>query len=138
VEAAPLRPIPSDAHAAPSTGSISSSGRAAPSPAKAIPENVIKLELGITVATMTDELRAGFKVADAVKGVLVTEVDTGSRAAERLFPGDVIEEVGAATVLSSDDVRRRLDESKQAGKRAVLVLVSDRLGKRRFVALPLE
>ena len=52
--------------------------------------------LGVTVATITEELRTRFELPEGSQGVVIVDVTEGSAAAkESLRPGDVIVEVGA-------------------------------------------
>ena len=77
-------------------------------------------------------------VAGAGKdGVVVTEVDPKSAAAERGFKeGDVILEVGGKTVASAGDVREALTTAKSDNKNSVLMRVRSG-GSSRFVAIPI-
>jgi serine protease Do len=74
--------------------------------------------------------------ADDGRGLVVTDVEAGSAAAERdIRPGDVIVAVNSVEVGSAQDVARALEEASQAGRRAVLVQIS-RDEANMFVALP--
>jgi serine protease Do len=77
-------------------------------------------------------------VAGAGKdGVVVTEVDPKSAAAERGFKeGDVILEVGGKAVASADDVRDAITAARGDNKNSVLMRVKSG-GSSRFVAVPL-
>ncbi len=71
--------------------------------------------------------------------MLVTRVDPNSNAADkRIQPGDVIVEVGQEAVNSPADVTRRIDQIKKDGRKSALLLVSNKEGEVRFVALSLE
>ena len=62
----------------------------APQPAPAV-----VTVLGMTLTTLTDELRAKYKVDPDIKGAVITEVASDGAAGEkRLEPGDVITEAG--------------------------------------------
>ena len=92
-------------------------------------------ELGVTVATLTDEMRERFELPGEVKGVVITEVAEGSTAGdENLRPGDVIVEVGQEEVNSPPEVAAKVNEAKSQDKKSVLLLI-DRGGDLRFVAL---
>ena len=69
-------------------------------------------------------------------GVVVTEVDPSSTAAERGFKsGDVILEAAGAQVSNAGDVRKAMSNAQSGGKRTVLLRV--RSGESsRFVTLP--
>jgi serine protease Do len=92
--------------------------------------------LGVTVATITDELRQRFELAESTtKGVVIVEVaEASSASSESLRPGDVIVEVGQEEVSSPAEVNAKVNAAKQENKKSVLLLI-DRQGDLRFVAL---
>ncbi|MEZ5930519.1 MAG: DegQ family serine endoprotease [Alphaproteobacteria bacterium] len=91
--------------------------------------------LGVTVATITDEMRERFELPGETKGVVITEVADGSTAGEEnLRPGDVIVEVGQEEVSSPPEVAAKVNEALSDDKKSVLLLI-DRGGDLRFVAL---
>jgi len=91
--------------------------------------------LGVTVATITDEMRERFELPGEAKGVVITEVSDGSTAGEEnLRPGDVIVEVGQEEVNSPPEVTAKVNEAVSGDKKSVLLLI-DRAGDLRFVAL---
>ena len=91
--------------------------------------------LGVTVASITDEMRERFELPGEAKGVVITEVAEGSTAGEEnLRPGDVIVEVGQEEVNSPPEVAAKVNEAKDDDKKSVLLLI-DRGGDLRFVAL---
>ncbi|MGY6708351.1 MAG: Do family serine endopeptidase [Rhizobiaceae bacterium] len=76
--------------------------------------------------------------ADDGRGLVVTDVESGSAAAERdIRPGDIILAVNSVEVGSTQDVMRAVEEAYQAGRRAVLVQISRDEGN-MFVALPVS
>jgi serine protease Do len=84
-------------------------------------------------------LRSRYKIKDSVKGVIITNVDNASDAAEkRLSAGEVIVEVAQEAVNSAADVKKRVDQLKKDGKKSVLLLVSNADGELRFVALSVQ
>jgi len=88
-------------------------------------------KLGLTVAPANSVAGAG------KEGVVVTEVDPKSAAAERGFKeGDVILEVAGKTVASANDVRDAIAAAKNDNKNVVLMRVKSG-GQSRFVAIPL-
>ena len=97
--------------------------------------------LGMTVTSMTDELRQKFSIDPEINGAVVTEVTADSAAADkRLEPGDVITEAGEKAVTSAADISVSVEEAEKAGKNSVLLLVS-KAGKKaemRFIALKLK
>ena len=95
--------------------------------------------LGQDLATLSKDLRTRYKIKDSVKGVVVTNVDANSDAAEkRLSAGDVIVEVAQEAVSSGADIQKRVDQLKKDGKKSVLLLVSNGEGELRFVALSVQ
>jgi serine protease Do len=92
----------------------------------------------------TDEPKLGLTLAPAGSiagagkdGVVVTEVDPKSAAADRGFKeGDVILEVAGKSVASPGDVRDALASAKSDNKNSVLIRVRSG-GSSRFVAVPL-
>ena len=82
-------------------------------------------DLGLTVSPSEDG-----------KGLVVTDVDPDSDAAERgIQAGDVITAVNSKAVKGASDVTAAMDEAAKAGRKAVLVQVT-REDSNRFVALP--
>ncbi len=88
--------------------------------------------LGLSIAPASTTPGAG------KKGVVITEVDPDSRAAEKgLKAGDVILKVGGSEVSQPDDVTKSVRKAKDKGRAAVNMLV--RSGdNQRFIALPLK
>ncbi|HUG61870.1 MAG TPA: Do family serine endopeptidase [Methylomirabilota bacterium] len=71
------------------------------------------------------------------KGVAITDIDPAGKAAETgLREGDVILEVGNATVARPADVRTAIETASESGRTAVLMRVQNG-DTVRFVALPL-
>ena len=95
--------------------------------------------LGLDLATLSKDLRSKYKIKDSVKGVIITNVDGASDAAEkRLSPGEVIVEVAQEAVSNTLDVKKRIDQLKKDGKKSVLLLVANADGELRFVALSVQ
>jgi serine protease Do len=88
-------------------------------------------KLGLTVAPANSVAGAG------KEGVVVTEVDPKSAAAERGFKeGDVILEVAGKSVTTAGDVREAINAARTDNKNSVLMRVKSG-GQSRFVAVPL-
>ena len=88
-------------------------------------------KLGLTVAPANSVAGAG------KDGVVVTEVDPKSAAAERGFKeGDVILEVAGKSVANATDVRDAITAARADSKNSVLMRVKSG-GQSRFVAVPL-
>ena len=74
--------------------------------------------------------------SDDGKGVVVTDVDPGSDAADRgLQAGDVITNVNSKPVSGGGDIEKAMADAAKAGRKAVLVQVT-RDDASRFVTLP--
>jgi membrane-associated protease RseP (regulator of RpoE activity) len=88
-------------------------------------------KLGLTVAPANSVAGAGRE------GVVVTEVDPKSAAAERGFKeGDVILEVAGKSVTNAGDVREAINTARADNKNSVLMRVKTGASS-RFVAVPL-
>ncbi|MFN3935815.1 DegQ family serine endoprotease [Parvibaculum sp.] len=106
-------------------------------PAEEKPELAETVVLGLGLASLNDDLRRRFNVAEGLSGVIVIEVDPLSAAAERgVQPGDVIVQVAQRAVASPEDVKRIVESEEKAGRKSVLLrLIAG--GETRFVALRL-
>jgi serine protease Do len=88
-------------------------------------------KLGLTLAPANSVAGAG------KDGVVVTEVDPKSAAAERGFKeGDVILEVAGKSVSNAGDVREAINAARTDNKNSVLMRIKSG-GSSRFVAVPL-
>lgn len=93
--------------------------------------------LGLSISPLTDDLRGKFNIGKGVEGVVITEVDPDSPAGQKdVKPGDVIIEVTQEPVKEPQEVVARIDAVKKAGRKSVLLLISDAKGELRFVAVP--
>jgi serine protease Do len=100
---------------------------------------VTQKALGLDLASLNKDLRSRYKIKDSVKGVIITNVDTPSDAADkRLSAGEVIVEVAQEAVSNAADVKKRVDQLKKDGKKSILLLVSNADGELRFVALSVQ
>src|SRR5471030_1839094 len=88
-------------------------------------------KLGLTLAPANSVAGAG------KDGVVVTEVDPKSAAAERGFKeGDVILEVAGKSVTNAGEVREAINAARADNKNSVLMRIKSG-GSSRFVAVPL-
>ena len=93
---------------------------------------------GMSLASMNDDLRKRFDIADKVKGVLVTEVKENSAARFRgISAGDVIEKIDQVEVESPSAFIKIVDDAKSRKKSSVLLLVKRGMDG-RFIAIPLK
>jgi serine protease Do len=94
--------------------------------------------LGISVGPISEAAREQYKLEGSVKGVLVTDVDPNSPAADKgLQKGDVIVEVDQKAIGSRDEIERRVKEAKKNGYRVVTLLVY-RGGDYQWVAVRID
>ncbi|MGH1354383.1 MAG: Do family serine endopeptidase [Thalassovita sp.] len=104
---------------------------AAPAPTMEEPKEM----LGLTLSPLTDELRGELELSDTVMGLVVMDVDQTSEAYEKgLRAGDLITEAGQQKLENTGDLKARVDEAKDAGRKSLLLLIR-RAGEPRFVAL---
>jgi serine protease Do len=95
--------------------------------------------LGLKLSELTPALKEQFKLADTVKGVVVTEVDPASAAAEkRIQAGDVIVEVAQEAITTPADVAAKVEALKKDGRKSALFLLSNASGEVRFVAVRID
>ncbi len=94
--------------------------------------------LGLTLSKITPRLRNTFSIDDSIEGVLVTQVDPNSAAAEKqIRPGDVIVEIGQEEVSSPVDVVNVVKRVSGEDKKTIL-LGLNRRGDFRFVAVRID
>ena len=94
--------------------------------------------LGLTLSSITPELKEKYSLADDSKGVVVVEVAKDSPAAAKgVRPGDMIMEAAQEEVSNPGEISSRIDEAKRSGRKSILLLV-ERQGDLRFVALRLD
>ncbi len=90
---------------------------------------------GMTVSTLTPSLRNVFDISKSVKGVVVTVVRNLSEAAKKgILEGDVIVEINQQVVSQPEDALTLIEKAK-ANKRASVLVLINRAGDMRFVAL---
>jgi serine protease Do len=108
-------------------------------PAPTAPKTKTKTsQLGLSLGMLDGEARAKFKLAAGAKGVVVTDVDPASAAADKnIRPGDVIVEVQNQAVKSPDEVEAKLVADAKAGRKVELLLVN-RGGDLAYVGVPMN
>src|SRR5690606_13335292 len=80
--------------------------------------------IGVSVATLTPEIRQAFDIGEQVSGVVITEVQVDSAAADKgLQPGDIIIDVDQKPVSTPGDVEDRVQEARDNGQRVVTLLI---------------
>ena len=96
--------------------------------------------LGLTIAKLNNELRTRFKLAKDTVGVVITNVENNSPAAEkRIQIGSVIRKIGLEqeSVSSPIQVRAKVDSARKAKLKSLLFFI-ELGGNSRFVALRLS
>ncbi|AXI56820.1 serine protease [Sulfitobacter sp. JL08] len=94
--------------------------------------------LGLKLSTLTDEFREQLGLGDDMDGLVVVDVDPASEAYEKgLRAGDLITEAGQQKISDIKGLEERVEATKEAGRKSLLLLVR-RAGDPRFVALSLE
>src|SRR5262249_28330097 len=77
--------------------------------------------LGMSLSSITPDLRKEFGIPDKTKGVVIAKVNDRSTAAERdLRPGDVIVEVAQEEVNDPAQIVKKVEDARKAGRKSVL------------------
>lgn len=99
----------------------------------------MKMDLGVTFSSLSQDTRDRLGLADDVHGVLVTDVDRNSEAAEAgIREGMVITRADNKAVKTLSDIDRAVRDAKARGKEAVLVRVQTARQGGFFLALPIN
>jgi serine protease Do len=102
------------------------------------PEESDAPKLGLMLSQLTPDAREQFELPADAEGVVVTDVQPGSPAAEKgLQRGDVIVQADRKQVSDPKAVADAVREAAERGADTVLLLVQ-RDGQNRFVAIGLE
>jgi serine protease Do len=97
--------------------------------------------LGMTISSLTQELRERYKIDEKVAGAVITEVAQEGAAAEKgLEQGDVILEAGGKPVEGAADVSAAIEAAEKGGKTSVLILAAKagKAAETRFIALKIK
>ena len=94
-------------------------------------------QLGITLSTITKDVRMSQNIPEDVSGLLVTRVEQNTDAEIKgIRPGDIIQEVNQVTVNDLNAFKKIMNSLK-GSKKGILLLVN-RQGNINFVALKLN
>ena len=95
-------------------------------------------ELGMTLSSLTPELRTEYGLDEDLEGAVVTDLDPYGPAAEKdLQPGDVVIEVDSDPVTDAQEAANRIKQTEEEGHRVVTLLVM-RGGEPMWVAVPFQ
>jgi len=108
-------------------------------PQAAAPAPVTEGLIGVEITLLDDEKRVAFDIAEGVEGVLITRVLPGSKAEDKgLKVGDVIVEIAQEFMRSPQQVAEKLTALKGEGRRSGYLMIADKQGDLRLIAVPLE
>ncbi len=93
--------------------------------------------LGLELSAVNDETRRRYRIKENTKGLVVTNVDPESNAADQVQAGVVLLEVSGEPVTTAAEMRARVEALKKAGKKTALLLLLTPGGEQRFVAVPI-
>ncbi len=94
--------------------------------------------IGLSVVSLTPQLRDKYGIDEQTKGVLVIDVNGAGPATEKgIKPGDVIIDAAQQQVHSPSDLVKVVDKQKSAGQHTVLLRVENPQTI-RYVVLPLD
>ncbi len=95
--------------------------------------------LGMTLGALDEDSRKSFGIAKDVQGVLITEVQKDSIAAnKRIEAGDVIVDIAQETVSTPEDVAARIEKLRDEGRKNALLMLASKTGELRFVTLQMD
>jgi serine protease Do len=95
--------------------------------------------IGVELSALDDANRVSFSIAQGVEGVLITRVLPGSKAEGKgLKVGEVIVEVAQEFMKTPQQVAEKLTSIKGEGRRSGYLMIADKDGNLRLVAVPLE
>lgn len=95
--------------------------------------------LGLTLQTLTPEIRQQLRLPDTVQGLVVARVNPASSAAEQgLQRGDIILSINQRPVRTPQEAAAAVAEARKAGRDTVLLLVQRGTGPSRFIGVKLR
>ncbi len=93
---------------------------------------------GIKVADITDSMRAKYRIADEIEGVIITDIKRDSVAnLAGLMPGIVIMKINNADVKNIEHFKKFMMQASKDEKKAVLLYVYFK-GESQFIVLKEE
>jgi serine protease Do len=133
------RTVPVTIAARPSEQQLAQNGDPAnPSATPDAPAAPAANALGLTVAPLSATAKTRLRLAPADSGVLITDVDEDSKAAERgIRAGDAILTANGAEINSSEELDAAIASAKRAGRPSIGLFIQSQSGGGGFVPLPL-
>jgi serine protease Do len=123
---------------APDDGQSDDQNQTAPAEQKAAAP-VTEGLIGVEIAVLDDAARKSYGIAESVEGVVITRILPGSKAEDKgLKAGDVIVEVAQEFMKTPQQVAEKLTSIKGEGRRSGYLMIADKEGNLRLVAVPLE
>jgi len=111
---------------------LASSQGSKPKPQKSI------IVAGMTLSTITDEIRTRMELDPDIDGLFVSNVEAGSDAEDKgIRKGDIIIKSGQKPITTPMDLRDEIDNALNSARKSLLLLIY-RDGSRRFIALTLQ
>ena len=95
--------------------------------------------LGMKLVELNEENRKKFAVVPEIKGVVISEVDPNSAAAEKqIAAGEVITEIAQEAVTKPEDVTKKIEALKKEGRKNALLMVASKTGELKFVTVRID
>jgi serine protease Do len=96
-------------------------------------------QLGLTLQTITPEIRQQLRLPDTVQGLVIARVNPSSDAAEQgLQRGDIVLSINQRPVRTPQEAAAVVAEARKAGRETVLLLVQRGTGPSRFVGVKMR
>jgi serine protease Do len=94
--------------------------------------------LGLTLQTLTPDIRRQLRLGDTVKGVVIGAVNQSSDAGSKgLQRGDVVVQINQHPVATPAEAAAAVDEARKAGRDTVLLLVQRGANPARYIGIKL-
>ncbi|MDV7341183.1 DegQ family serine endoprotease [Terasakiella sp. A23] len=95
-------------------------------------------ELGMSLGSLTDNIRSQFNLPDEAKGVAILDVDGDGPAAQKgIRAGELIVEVSQKEISSPEEVKKAVKNAIKTKQKSLLLLIDGEEGL-RFVAVKLS
>lgn len=98
-----------------------------------------KILLGMQISSINDNLRKKFSIIENIKGIVITDVQTNSIAAEkRIHAGETIININQEIVTTPEDAFKRIKTLRDTGRQNALLMIAAPNGDLRMVTLTLN